>query len=541
MRGRSRGLRALWGIAFGAMVLLPVACGSPSSASNNGGSGTNANATVTIGLPEEPDTLDPQRSNAAATGDILDVAGNALVAQNPQGKIVPDLAGSWTTSSDGLHWAFNLIHGASFQNGDPVDAQTVVASFQRAMNPATQPGAIAALLAPVADVKATGQYQVTFDLKQQYSPFLTNLASGNASIVDAAVAAKEGSQFGRAPVLTGPYRITSWQAGTSITLVRNSAYHWGPSYQHQGPGYIKSLVFRIITDDSTMAAAIQSGEVQSTYSLSTAKVKQFQGSSQFHLFHYLRKGVGLYLEFNVNKAPFNDVKVRQALNYAIDKQAIIKVALQGMGVPACGPLPSSIPGYWSGICNYGPKYDPAKAKQLLGEAGWTPGPGGVLQKDGQPFQFTVSTMATPSSWNDSAQLLQQQLKAIGINMQIQNYEFATLLARAEAGQDAAHLMGYTYTDPDILYLLFDSQAGSEGINLSHVSDPKLDQMLQQYREQQSLQQQNQTYEEIQKYVVDQGIQVPLWVNQNYGVTASNLQDVKLNFQGLPIWQDVKVS
>lgn len=538
----SHRLRAVSALAVGLAVLLIVIAGSGGS---NGttllASVANTNATVTVGLPEEPDTLDPQRTNAAASGDILDLAGNSLVAESPSGKIVPDLATSWTSANGGLQWTFILAQGVTFQNGDKMDANAVVASFQRAMNPATQPGGVAALLAPVASVKATGPYQVEFDLKQVYSPFLTSLSESNCDVVDAAAATTMGAQFGRTPVMTGPFKVVSWQAGSAITLERNPDYHWGPSFQNRKPAAIKTMVFRIITDDSTLAAAIESGQVQSTYSLSTAHVKQFQGNSKFHLFHYLRKGVGFYLEFNVNKAPFNDIKVRQALNYAINKNAIIKVALQGMGIPACGPLPPSIPGYWKGICKYGPQYNPAKARSILKADGWTKGSNGTLQKDGKPFTFTVETMATPSSWNDSAQLVQQQLKAIGVNMQIQNYEFATLLARAEAGQDVAHFMGYTYTNADILDLLFSSQAGSAGINLSHVSDPKLDQMINQYRQEQSVQAQDQTYEQIQKYVVDQGIQVPIWINQNYGVTSSNLHNVKLDFEGVPIWQDVTVS
>jgi peptide/nickel transport system substrate-binding protein len=519
-------------------TLAGVSCGGGTSQTPGGGGNRNASVTVTIG--EEPDTLDPQRSNAAVAGQILQNAGDTLVAQASNGQIVPDLASSWQPANGGLQWTFNLKHGVTFQNGDKVDAQAVKASFGRALDPATHAGGVAALLAPVKDVRVTAPDQIIFDLKQPYSPFLQNMTNPTTVIVDAAAATRMGTAFGRAPVLTGAFKIVNWVSGTSVTLVRNDAHHWGPSFAAGAPS-IKTLVFRIITDDQTAVAALENNEVQAA-AIPPAHVAQFQHNSAFNMYHFLRKGVGFYLEFDVNNPPFNDIRVRRALMYAIDKKAIVKVALQGQGIPACGPLPPSIPGYWPGICHYGPQYDQAKAKQLLADAGWKPGPDGKLQKNGQPFAFTVYTMATPASWADSAQLVQQQLAQIGITLQIQNFEFATLLSKITASQDQAHFMGYTYTSPDILYLLFYSAAaGGGGINFSHVQDPKLDSMINQYRQELTTAQQNQTYEEIQKYVVDQAIEVPIWNNENYGVTAKNLHNVHLNYNGLVIWQNVTVS
>lgn len=518
-------------------LLLVSACGSGSGSGSGAGTASNGPSQITLLATEEPDTLDPQRTNAAIAGMILQNAGDTLVAQNTTGKIIPALATDWTSSSDGLRVTFNLRHDVTFQNGDPLNAQAVKASFDRAMNPAIKPGAIAAMLEPVSAIKATGDYQVEFDLKQAYSPFLESLASSNASVVDAAAAQKMGTAFDRAPVLTGAWKITTWSSGQSITLTRNDKYNWSP-FGHKGAPAVKTLIYRIITDSQTQVSALKNGEVQYAYTLPTAQVNQFQNSADFNMVHFLRKGVGLYLEFNVTKAPFNDPLVRQAMNYAVDKKPLVQVALQGKGQAACGPLPPSIPGYWTGICDYGPKYDLAKAKSLLAQAGYKPDSSGKMMKDGQPLQFTLYTMATTTSWNDTAQLLQQQLQKAGITMQIQSFEFGTLLAKAQAGEDQAHFMGYTYTSADILYLLFDSKSTGSGINLSHTKDPQMDTLLDQYRSELNTSKRATVLQNIQKRAVDQAIQVPLWTNETYGVTAKKIKNVQLNFNGTVIMQNV---
>jgi peptide/nickel transport system substrate-binding protein len=518
-------------------VLTLGACGS---ASNSGSSGYNGPSQITTVASEEPDTLDPQRTNAAIAGFILGAAGDTLVAQDPKGKIVPDLATDWTSNPDGLHWTFNLRKDVTFQNGDPMTAEAVKASFDRAKNPATRPGAVAALLEPVTAVRVTGEHQVAFDLKQAYSPFLTNLSSSNTAIVDAAAAAKMGSQFERAPVLTGAWKITQWQSGQSITLERNDKWRWGPSYMTQHPVAVKTLVFRVITDTQTQISALQNGEAQYQYSIPTAQVPKMQNSPNFNIVSFLRKGLGLYLEFNTTKPPFNDPVLRKAMYYAIDRKPLVQVALQGRGQPACGPLPSTVPGYWKGICDYQPSYNPTKAKELFAQAGWKPGAGGKLMKDGQPFQFTLYNMGTTASWNDSAQLVQQQLAKIGVTMNIQNFEFGTLLAKAQAGEDQAHFMGWTDTSPDILYLLFSSKIGGGGINMSHLNDPQMDSLLEQYRTQLDDGKRNAIIQQIQKREVDDAAQIPLWNNQVYGVASKHMKNFQTDFTGFVIFQNVRL-
>jgi peptide/nickel transport system substrate-binding protein len=498
---------------------------------------------LSIGIAAEPDTLDPQTTNAAISRMVLRYAGDTLVSMAPSGsgKITQGLAKSWQVSANGLQWTFNLKPGVKFQNHDVMDAPAVVASFQRAMNPATKVGTAAAVIKPIKQVHAEGASTVVFDLNYRYSLFLQNLADPAASIVDAKAASSAGTGFARAPVLTGPWQVTQWVSGDHITLTRNPAYAWGPPYAGTSPAKLNTLTFRIIPDDATQVAALQSGEIQMSAAVPTANMKAFDSNSSFTSYKYLRPGVGLFLEFNITKAPFNDPKVRQALNYALDKQQLVKVALLGQGSAACGPLPPSIPGYWPGMCNYAPKYDLNKATSLLTQAGWQPGPGGILQKGGKPFQFTLYSSASPATWNSSSQIIQQQLKAVGIDMKIQNMEFGTLLSKTQAGVDAAHLMGYTYNTADILDLWFRSTNSGSGVNLSHIKDPHLDSMITAYQRQLTAAGRDTALVSLQKYISDQAVWVPLWNPQEDIVTTSALHGAQLSSLGYLVLNQAQFS
>jgi peptide/nickel transport system substrate-binding protein len=183
------------------------------------------------------------------------------------------------------------------------------------------------------------------------------------------------------------------------------------------------------------------------------------------------------------------------------------------------------------MCNYAPKYDPSRAKALLAQAGWKPGAGGVLQKNGTPFTFTLYSSATPATWNTSAQLLQQQLKAVGIGVTIQNLEFGALLSKAQSGADAAHFMGYTYNTADILDLWFRSTNSGAGLNLSHIKDPHLDSLINGYQAQTADASRNAALVAVQKYLTDLALWVPLWTPQEDIVATKQLQGAQLSNQG----------
>jgi peptide/nickel transport system substrate-binding protein len=467
---------------------------------------------MTIGISEEPDTLDPQKSDTAVSDIILRYVGDPLVRLAPSGQYVPGLATKWTISKDGLTYQFTLRKGVTFQDGTPVTSADWVKTFQRALDPATKSPVAGSSLGGVDSVKAMGTYGLQIHLSHPYGFFLHNLSDGGRLMALSPTAiTKEGKSFGRQPVSTGPWMVSNWVTGTQITLVKNPNYHWGPSYTQSGPVHIGSLVFRIIVDEATQTAAFESGGLDELVVPSTA-VTRLQAMHKFQFQKFLHQGV-FFIEFNVQKAPFNDIRVRQAMNFAIDKKPVVQIGLSGQGVPAYGTLPPSIAGYWPGIVNYRYSYDTKKALALLAQAGWVR-KNGVLEKNGQPFTFTVFTWSEDSV-KRAAEVVQSELKTLGIQMNIQNYDFGTLLSKVAAGDQQANFLGYTYSTADIEYIWFDTANIGTGLANSHDHDPKIDALIAKMRAAVDLNAQNAAIAELQRYLADQALWVPLWITYDY--------------------------
>ena len=484
---------------------------------------------VTLAITEEPDTLDPQKTSTAVTGTILEYLGDTLITKSLDGSYTGALASAWSPSKDGLTWTFTLKSGVTFHDGTPLTAESVKASIERALDPKTQSPIASSLFSGIETITVNGPTKLSITLKEPFSPFLDNLADPRADIVNVGAATKEGRQFGRAPILSGPWKVKTWRSGDSIVLERNPDYNWGPSYAHKGAPYLNTLTFRVIPEAATQVAAFEANEVQ-VLNVPPTDVKRLQDTGQYKFEEFLRKGVGLFMEFNVQKAPFDDPLVREALNHAIDKEVLVQVALSSLGEPADGVLPPSIQGYWDGISEYTYDYDLDKAHALLTQAGYAPNAEGVLERDGQPLSFTLYT-APIDTWTRSAQIVQGMLSEFGIQVKIQTFEFGTLLEKLKAGEQQADFMGYTYTSPDIVYLWFHSSNIGTGLAHSHHKDPKLDALIVQSRRETDETVRNETYAEIQRYINDEALWVPLWTNTNYIAVQPEVKGAKLHSDG----------
>jgi len=468
--------------------------------------------TLTVAISAEPDTLDPQQTGLAVSASIDAYIGDELVALSPQNKIVPDLATGYTVSRDGLTYTFTLRRDVTFQDGTPLDAAAYAASFKRLLNPATKAAVQAGRLGPVASVGATGKYTLTMRLAKPYAFFLYNLTDSNFSPLSPKALKAEGKGFGRKPVSTGPWQVQQWQSGNEIVLTRNPAYHWGPSFVRSGAPAIQKIVFHILTDDAAATAALQSGEVDQL-TLSTAAVPRIQSAGQFTVFKALNLGAR-FLEFNVTQAPFDDIRVRKAMAYAINRQAVVQVALNGLGVPLYGVLAPPMYGYWPGVKDYSYPYDPRKALALLRQAGYSMS-NGVLQKNGKPLSFTLLSSTGDPAFPKAAVVIQDQLKHVGVTVKIQSQDFATETATVHKGKTQADLMGYNYPLPDIFYLWFHSSNIGTGFNDSFYRDPKLDTLIVKMRETVDSARRQAQIIQLEKYVTNQALWGTAWDGYNY--------------------------
>lgn len=517
-----------------AIVLLIVlaACQAPAPQ----GSASKVGGEWVIAVTEEPDTLDAHKSTTALSDTILRYVGDPLIAKDQSGKYVPGLAKSWTISPDGLTWTFQLREDVKFHDGSVFDAAAMKATFDRALDPATKSPIAGGLLGPVKSVTTTGPSTLVLTLKQPFSPLLDNLSDAGRMLALSPKATSD-AEFGRKPISTGPWKVAEWRSGDRIVLARNPDYAWAADFLHKGAAFIDKIVFRIIPESATQVSAFESGEVDQL-GVPPAQVQRYLDEKRFDVKRAYRNGVGLFLEFNVTKAPFDDLALRRALNFAVDKDAVVKTALKGFGEAAYGPLPPSIRGYFPGIVQYAPHFDKTKAAEALDQAGWKL-EGGVRMKGGQPLTFTLYNAAI-DTWKDSAQLVQAQLKELGIDMKIQTFEFGTLLAKAKQGEQQAHFLGYTYTNPDIVYIWFHSSNIGTGLNVSHYKDSALDKMIEDARLEVDDAKRLKLYENIQKYIVDKALWVPIWTNYIYTAYQPRGKDVKLDSEGRTILFDAYV-
>lgn len=540
MFGLSSRVRVLLLIGVPVVVLLAaVVALNQLGGSRSDPSQEQTGGSLVWGVSEEPDTLDPQKMWVVSASLIMQYVSDPLIARNPEGEYVPGLAKSWEQSEDGLTWTFELKEGVKFHDGTPLDAAAVKASFERVLDPKTKAGAAASMLSEVESVSTPAKHTLEIRLKRPYPALLDNLSFPQTAPVNVEAAKRMGNEFGRKPIMTGPWKVASWESGERVVLERNPDYEWGPSYAHQGPPYIQRLEFRIMPDTATRISAFQANEIQIVNEVPPINVQQLKEAGKYKLYSSLRQGLDTPLVFNVEKAPFDDPLVRKALNYAINKEPIAEIAWRGQGQPACGPLWPSVEGYWPGICEYAPGYDPERARQLLAEAGWEPGPDGILTKDGEPFEFTAEVFPDDIA-RQSTELVQEQLKDIGVKMEIQTLEVATLVTRANTGEGQAYFLGYFASNPDILYTVFHSSQMEGGLNWSRYSDPRLDAMLENARTEPDDEVRMRIYRDIQKYIVDKSLLVPLLVTEVYVVIQPHLKGAEIGKNGTLFLSDARI-
>jgi peptide/nickel transport system substrate-binding protein len=489
-----------------------------------------------VGISELPDTLDPHKTGAAITSTILRNCGDTLIAKDFDGNYVPALATEWSVSEDGLTWTFKLRDDVTFHDGTKLDAEAVKANFDRILDPATASVTAGGNVGPMVSTAASDPTTFEFVLEEPFAPLLDNLTGATLAIVSPTAVESMGEDFGRTPVLSGPYIVEEYRSGDRVILRRNPDYRWAPEFLHQdGPAYIESIVFQSIIEDASRMAAFEAGEIQQT-TLPAIDIERIVSSDQSWIVSFLRLGL-VFLEFNIQKPPFDDVNVRRAINHAVNKEDVLGAAVENYGQVAHGFLSPSMFGYWEGITEYAPAYDVEQAKSLLADAGWEDTDGdGILEKEGAKFEFVALNLPT-DSWNRAAQVVQSQLSEVGISMEIQQLEFATLLEEAKAGNHQAEFMGYTYTDPDIAYLWFHSSNAGTGLNMSHVNDPKLDELIMRGRSTMDIEERAAVYEELQQYLVDLSLWVPLWIDEYYVAYNRAIHEAKFHEDGYTVYFD----
>jgi len=438
----------------------------------------------------------PAYGDALVEGSIGDVSGfltavtsdaashtaagyvfNGLVRYDKDLKLEGELADSWEVSPDGRRIVFHLRKGVKWQDGAPFTSADVLFTYQRMIDPKT-PTAYAEDFKQVRRATAPDPYTFVVEYDK---PFAPALASWGMHILPKHLLENypdiSRSPLNKHPVGTGPYRFLEWKTGEKTVFTANPDYF-------EGKPYLSRVITRVIPDPATMFLELKAGGIdmmgltplQFTRQTGTAEFR-----NSFNKYRYLSFGY-TYLGFRLDHPLFRDKRVRQAFAHAIHKREIIDGVLFGLGQEATGPYK---PGTWV----YNPDvrrypYDPAKAKELLAAAGWKDGDGdGILEREGRKFSFTVLTNAGNESRAKTAAILQQNLAAVGVKMEIRTLEWAAFINEfVDKRKFDAVILGWNITqDPDQYDIWSSKKTGPKELNFVGFRNDEVDRLLEEGR------------------------------------------------------------
>ena len=486
--------------------------------------------TFTIAIASDPDTLDPHLTAMAVSDLVMGFIGASLVWMSPDMTYEPYLAESWETSEDGLVWTFNLRHDVTFQNGEPLTANDYAFTFNRAIDPEVASPGAGAMLGNVVSIEAVDDYTLEITLPQANAPILYSLAGpGYMQPINQKTFEEIGAEeYGRQPVGVGPFMIKEWTTGEKIVLERNPNYNWGPaSSQSQGAYNIETIEFVVIPEYATILAGLEAGEIDAYFGIQSQDVDRLEETGMFNIFTGLQQGISPYLSFNVSQPPFDDVLIRQAFNYAIDKNALIQVVLQGKGVVQHGYLSPSVMGYWPDVEEAAYDFDLEKARSLMEEAGYSLNDNGIFEKDGQPLSMVLYTLPTDVVVK-TAQVLAEQFTTLGVEIEIQQMESGILYPQHfMTGDYQLGVAGLGYGEADLMYLAFHSSMVG-GLNLSQLNDPEMDALLEQSRAESDTTARQEILNQLQAKIADEALVAPLFAPQLFFAVNNRWQDVVFN-------------
>jgi peptide/nickel transport system substrate-binding protein len=457
-----------------------------------------ADTTLVIGIAADPTGFDPEAVTNNTSGFIMATIFDSLVRYKPgTTEVAPGLAEKWDVSPDGLTYTFHLRKGVSFQDGTPFTAKTYVAGLDRLFNKQhpdsiynTGPveGMIDFTYEDVAGYSAVDDDTVEFKLKQPSAALLASLAMVWNGVVSPTAVTKYGKDFRNHPVGTGPFIFKEWRQRDQIVLDANPNY-WN------GKPKVDHIVFKEYPDPQAALLALRRGDIHILGDVSTQIIPALRGDANVELVTQpglAISGVGLPNEV----PPFNDKRVRQALNYAIDRDAINKALFQALAVPMTSPLPKSQWGFDESLKGYG--YDPQRAKAMLEEAGVKPG-----------LKVEFLTYNSPRGYNpagpDLATAIQGYLQKVGIEAEIRKVDMGANLATIRSGKyQGIFMVGWTGDngDPDnFVGELFHSKSIPVQ-NTAHFRDADVDRMLNAAVRESDPQKRLAMYSEIQKAILD---------------------------------------
>jgi peptide/nickel transport system substrate-binding protein len=515
-------VRALLVLALAALFL--AACdggGTPRASLTRGQDKPAYGDTLVEGSIGEPSNLIPILATDSASHDVAALVFNGLVKYDKNLNLTGSLAQSWEVSPDGLVITFHLRRGVKWHDGADFTSRDVLYTYRVTIDPKT-PTAYAEDFKQIKKAEAPDPYtfRVTYE-----KPFAPALASWAASYVLPAhlLEGKDitKSPLSRKPVGTGPYRFKEWIAGQKVVLESFHDYF-------EGRPFIDGYAYRIIPDSSTMYMELKAGGLD-IMPLTSVQYKRQTGTpaflARFNKYRYPDFSY-VYLGYNLRNPLFSDKRVRQAITSAISKDEIVQGALLGMGQAAHGPYKPGTWAYNPGVKDFG--YNPEKARTLLEEAGWKRGSDGVLVKDGQPFRFTVLTNQGNEQRLKTAQIIQQRLRAVGIDVKIRVLEWSSFITHFidKRNFEAVILAWNIIQDPDLYDIWHSTKTGPKELNFINFKNAEVDRLLEEGRRTFDREKRKRCYYRIQEILAEEQPYTFLYVPDSLPAVSARFRGIE---------------
>lgn len=504
-------------LVMGATLLL-TGCASGSGAGDTSSTGEPVEGgTLALSISAEPGCLDAHSISATQHQLLGRIIYDNLVTLDADGNIAPYLAESWEISDDGKTYTFHLQDGVTFSDGSPWNAEVLGQNLEHMRDPATKSPLAAAYIAPYVDGTVIDEYTFEAHLAYAYTPFLYGLAQSWLAMTSGKAITESPETLCQNPIGSGPFVVEDYQVGQSISYVKREGYNWGPEWlDYDGEAHLDGIEITVVPEAVIRYETLVSGQYDITENLPPQNAEAIQANDQFVYENLVRAGSPNVLHFNLSRAPFDDIRVREAFVAAVDREAVTdSVGFNTFNVKD-NYLSSETPYYdksTEGVLTY----DPDRANDLLDEAGWaTRDSDGYRTKDGKRLTVVVPTVesATPSALLVQ---LQGEVKKVGIELQVNQYPLAQLTEIRYAG-DYDGIAGVWHTNtPDVLFIRYDSNeiTGERiGQNAAYLSDPELDELLTATRQAPDGDEAREAYSLVQHRLLELVPGLPLYENHS---------------------------
>ncbi|HEY6801066.1 MAG TPA: ABC transporter substrate-binding protein [Agromyces sp.] len=525
----ARRLGALSVVLVGAIALAGCQAAAPEASGDPIAGGTLTYASGDA----EPTCLDPHVGGnypqALLAGQFLE----SLVSRDASGEIIPWLAESWEVSEDGLAWDFTLRDAVTFTDGTPLDAEAVKVNVEHLKDPATQSSTGYLALGKVASVEVVSEQVARFVLNAPDSALLESLSQPWVAIQSPAGIARGMDENCQAPVGTGPFIVDEWVKQDHVSLIRNDEYASPPAdAAHEGPAYLEAIEWRFVPDAASRYAALQGGQVDVIDNPQPDTIAAAEASDALQWLDAPRPGASNRIELNGGQAPFDDQRVREAFIRAAEVNDGIETLFFGTAERSYSPLSSVETLAYADASLF--ETGPDQADALLDEAGWIQrDTDGTRMKDGKRLtvRFPVSTNQSIPAEQSLFEQVQATVKDAGFDVQIELLDLSSWYGALAAHEYEIVSAPYTKVGPDVLRILYHSDSITPApsgyfANLAQLSDPAVDQLLDDAATTSDAATRADLYEEAQQLILEGYHLLPLYDQQNSFLLRTDVQGVR---------------